>query len=135
MFPYSRTMLVLFAAVTLAACGKNESVAEPSAAPAAAAEPSAPAAPAETATATMADSSDAIGIAACDDYLDKYAACVADKVPAETRDVLKTSLEQTRDAWRSALSSGTSRSDLEAACKTMHDSARAAMGAYGCTDF
>jgi len=56
-------------------------------------------------------------------------------VPAETRDVLKTSLEQTRDAWRSALSSGTSTSDLEAACKAMHDSARAAMGAYGCTDF
>ena len=66
-------------------------------------------------------------------FLDKLQAFQA--MVADTRDVLKTSLEQTRDAWRSALSSGTSTSDLEAACKTMHDSARAAMGAYGCTDF
>ena len=48
---------------------------------------------------------------------------------------LKVSLDQTRDAWRAALSSGTSKSDLEAACKTMYDSAKTAMSAYGCSDF
>ena len=124
MFPCSRTMLVLVAAVALTACGKNESATETRGAQAASAEPSA-----RTANA------DAIGIPACDDYLDKYAACVADKVPAESRDTLKASLDQTRDAWRAALSSGTGKSELEAACKTMYDSARTAMAAYGCTDF
>ena len=131
MFPNSRTMLILFAAVALTACDKNE--------PAATAEPSAPTAPAAATTSTepttAPENGDAIGIAACDDYLDKYAACVADKVPAKTRDALKTSLDQTRDAWRAALASGSSKSDLEAACKTMYDSAKTAMSAYGCSDF
>lgn len=37
--------------------------------------------------------------------------------------------------WRAALASGSSKSDLEAACKTMKDSAKPAMQAYGCIDF
>lgn len=127
MFPNSRTMLILFAAVALTACDKNDATAVQSSASTATTEPTTPAATAANA--------DAIGITACDDYLDKYAACIADKVPSETRATLQASLDQTRDAWRAALSSGSSKNDLEAACQTMYDSAKTAMSAYGCSDF
>ena len=137
MFPNSRTMLILFAAVALTACDKNDATAVQSSASTATTEPTTPAAttPTGEAPAATAANADAIGITACDDYLDKYAACIADKVPSETRATLQASLDQTRDAWRAALSSGSSKNDLEAACQTMYDSAKTAMSAYGCSDF
>lgn len=123
--------LIVLAALSLSACNKAE---ESTAA--AAATPAAPTAAAEPSEApAVAASGDSIGIAACDDYLDKYEACISEKVPAEVRATLKTSLDQTRDAWRSTMSSGAAKDQLEAACKTMYDSAKASMSAYGCTNF
>lgn len=125
--------LIILAALSLSACNKaDESTAATATAPA---TPTA-AAPAEPAAPTaVAASGDSIGIAACDDYLDKYEACISEKVPAEVRATLKTSLDQTRDAWRSTMASGAGKDQLEAACKTMYDSAKASMSAYGCTNF
>jgi hypothetical protein len=128
----SRTRLLAFCAcLAVVACSEQESAPAASAASPAAAATT----PTEAAAPAVVASGDSIGIAACDDYLTKYEACIADKVPAETRAALKISLDQTREAWRSAIAAGTSTSDLESACKTMHESARQGMSAYGCSDF
>ena len=129
-------VLALATALVLSACGSGE----PPTPPAAPAEPAASTAPAEPAAAEPAaaeivSSGASIGIAACDDYLTNYERCVADKVPADTRAVLKVGLDQTREAWRAAVAAGTSTSDLEAACKTMNEGARASMAAFGCEGF
>lgn len=125
-------ILAFVAALALSACSE-------SAPPAAPAEPVAPAAPVASAPvaapAEVTASGDSVGIAACDDYLTKYESCIANKVPAETRAALKTSLDQTRDAWRAAIAAGTATNDLETACKAMSEGAKASMSAFGCTDF
>ena len=119
-------ILAFVAALALTACSESA----PPAAPAAPVASAPVAAPAE-----VTASGDSVGIAACDDYLTKYESCIANKVPAETRAALKTSLDQTRDAWRAAIAAGTATNDLETACKAMSEGAKASMGAFGCTDF
>jgi hypothetical protein len=74
-------------------------------------------------------------VAECDDYLNKYQACVDSKVPEAARAGLKQSLDQTRAAWRTAAANPGGKEGLAAACKQMRDGAKASMGAYGCTDF
>jgi hypothetical protein len=76
-----------------------------------------------------------VGITECDDYLTKYQACVASKVPEATRAAFKQSLDQTRVAWRRALDTPGGREGLAAACKQAHDASKKSLSAYGCTDF
>jgi len=125
-----RAPLAIALLVTLAACQQQSAPQAPKAAPAAAVP--APAAPAMTAAPASADS---IGIAECDDYLNKYQACVESKVPEAARGALRQSLDQTRAGWRTALASPGGKESLGAACKQMRDASKASMAAYGCTDF
>ena len=132
MTPILRAPLALALLVALAACQQQSAPPAPKAAPAAATPAAAPAAPAVAATAASADS---LGIAECDDYLNKYQACVESKVPEASRAALKLSMDQTRAGWRTALAAPGGKESLGAACKQMRDAARASMAAYGCTDF
>ena len=93
-----------------------------------------PAAPAPTQP-TAAPTASSIGVPECDDYLDKYEACVNSKVPEAARASLKQSLDATRGAWKSALATPNGKEGLAAACKQAHEASRAAMAQYGCTDF
>jgi hypothetical protein len=115
--------------VLLAACNKGGDTSTATTAPAAtpAAPAAAPAAPAPVATA------DRVGIAACDDYLDKYQACVANKVPEAARATLVSSLDATRASWKNMASNTATAGSLEAACKQATDAAKQSMSAYGCT--
>ena len=135
----TRLALALGFAVALAACQQSSppaSTATPAAAPAAApATPAATPAPAAATPAAPAATASSIGIAECDDYLNKYQACVESKVPEAARATLIQSLDQTRAAWRTASGTPAGKDSLAAACKQMRDSARASMSAYGCTDF
>ena len=138
-------VLAITAALALAACQKQE-VAPPAAADAAAPAESAPAAEpapapaADPAAAAPADATaapamvESIGIPECDDYLTKYEACISAHVPEASRDALKQSLDATRAGWKQAIAAG-GKDSLAAACKTMTDSARASLQAYGCKDF
>lgn len=116
------TLLAICAAVLLSACDKRQEPAKPAATPAAPAA-SAPAAPA---------ASTSIGIAACDDYLNKYEACVKDKVPEAARAQFKQSLDQARDQWKKASTDANAKAGLEQACKQATDAAKQAMQAFGC---
>jgi curli biogenesis system outer membrane secretion channel CsgG len=127
-------VLALGLSLVLAACQQQSAPTAanpPASAPAAASA----AAPAPTRDAAPAATAGSIGIAECDDYLNKYQACVQSKVPEGTRAALIQSLDQTRAAWRTTLAVPGGKDSLAAACKQMRDATKASMSAYGCTDF
>jgi hypothetical protein len=149
---FRRLALAVALAATLAACNQT-SAPEPAASPAPEASP----APAETPTPATTDTgatgienipavaeSDAlaassngspIGIAACDEYLDKYQACITAKVPEPTRASLLQSLNASREAWRQSMGSPGAEEALSAACTQAREAAKPSLQAYGCTDF
>ena len=74
---------------------------------------------------------DKVGIAACDDFLEKYEACVT-KMPAASQQAVKDSIVQMRSAWKAGAADASSRAALESACKSSADSMNQSMQAYGC---
>jgi len=76
-----------------------------------------------------------VGISECDDFLTKYQACVATKVPESARAAFKSTLDQTRIAWRRASDSPGGKEGLTAACKQAREASKVSLRAYGCTDF
>ena len=126
-----RASVALSLLLTLAACQQQQSAPPPVASKPAAAPTPAAAPPATPAVATA----DSVGIPECDDYLNKYQACVEGKVPEAARGMMRQSLDQTRAAWRTAMASPGGRDGMAAACKQARDAAKTSMAAYGCTDF
>ena len=116
----------------LAACGKDE-LSVPTATAPAAATPDAPPPPVAPTSSTA--SAGEVGIAECDDYLNKYEACLNGKVPEAARAALQQSLEATRDAWRQAAGNAHGADALRNACVQARESTRSSLQAYGCTDF
>lgn len=81
---------------------------------------------------TTASGGGAIGVAECDEYINKYETCVKSKVPENMRATVQTSLDTSRKAWRDAAANPTTKASLPQLCKTAMDTARASMKAYGC---
>jgi hypothetical protein len=81
---------------------------------------------------TTTASGGAIGVAECDEYINKYETCVKSKVPENLRATVQTSLDTSRKAWRDAAANPTTKASLPQLCKTAMDTARASMKAYGC---
>lgn len=73
-----------------------------------------------------------IGVPECDDYLDKYEACVTGKVPAAARATFTSTLETTKKSWRDLAATPTGKASLAQACKTATEAAKQAMKSYGC---
>jgi hypothetical protein len=117
--------LALFVgAIALAGCGGGG---ESKPAPASNAATSAPAAAAPAAAAGD------IGVPECDDYVKKYQACIDGKVPETARATVLQAFDQTKATWKQAASTPQGKAGLAAGCKTALDTAKTAMGAYGCT--
>lgn len=70
-----------------------------------------------------------IGIAECDDYINKYKACM-DKLPAEGRAAYQQGLDQMVSAWKQVPTEA--RSSLAEGCKMATENAKTAMQAMGC---
>ena len=87
----------------------------------------------EESSSTGTASADAVGVPECDEYLTKYEKCIKDKVPAAARPSLETSMKQTRDSWKSLAANPTTKAGLAQGCKQALETAKTAMGAYGCT--
>ncbi len=122
----SRALLSLSLVFAMSACQQQS-------APTQTAKPAAPApAPTQPVAAPTASS---IGVAECDDYLNKYEACVNSKVPEAARASLKQSLDATRGAWKSAVAAPGGKEGLASACKQAYEASKASMVQYGCTDF
>jgi hypothetical protein len=73
------------------------------------------------------------GIAACDDFLTKYDACVVSKVPEAQRAMYKTQIDQTRKAWVDLAKNSSAKATMEATCKQTMDATKASLTAYGCS--
>jgi hypothetical protein len=86
-------------------------------------------APASTTTASTGAK---IGVPECDEYLDKYEACVSSKVPEAARAQYETTLAQTRKSWRDLAANPQTKASLAQACKTATESARQSMKSLGC---
>jgi hypothetical protein len=95
---------------------------------AATATPAAASTPAST-TSAAGD----IGVAACDDFLKKYEACVSGKVPAAAQATFKTSLDTWRSSWKKLAETPQGKAGLETACKSALEQAKTSLGAYNCT--
>jgi len=93
-----------------------------------------PAATAATPAAnTNSSSGGDIGVAACDDFLKKYEACVSGKVPAAAQATFKTSLDTWRSSWKKLAETPQGKAGLETACKSALDQAKTSLASYGCT--
>lgn len=130
-------MFVVSCALLLAACGGSETTSNNTSTTNSASttnttkttsSPTTTSSPATTKPAT----GEKIGVAECDDYLDKYESCISSKVPEAARAQLEASMKQTRDSWRSLAANPQTKSSLAAACKMATDQAKTSMKAYGC---
>jgi hypothetical protein len=72
------------------------------------------------------------GIAACDDFLKKYEACVASKIPAAQKATFQGQLDQMRKAWSDAAKNAAAKSTLESTCRQSAEQMKASMSAFGC---
>lgn len=84
------------------------------------------------AIASAAVAAEPVGIPACDDFLIKYEACIADKVPSAQQSTFKGQIEQIRTSWTALAKDPQTKPTLESACKTSADQMKAAVASYGC---
>lgn len=73
-----------------------------------------------------------IGVAECDDYLERFGRCVDQHMPADQRPAMRDALTQTHKAWLEA-AAGPAREGLATACKAALDAGRSAAAGLGCT--
>ena len=73
------------------------------------------------------------GIAACDEFLTKYDACVTSKLPEAQRATYKAQLDQTRKTWVDLSKNPATKSTMEATCKQTMDAMKTALPGYGCS--
>src|SRR5215218_4372359 len=82
---------------------------------------------------TTTASGDKIGVAECDEYIQKYEACVNSKVPEAMRASIKGSMETARKMWKDAAATPQGKAGLATACKQALETAKSSMGSYGCS--
>jgi hypothetical protein len=73
------------------------------------------------------------GIAACDDFLTKYDACISSKVPEAQRAMYKTQIDQTRKAWLDMSKNASVKATMESTCKQTLDATKASLTSFGCS--
>lgn len=96
---------------------------------------STPATPTTTttpATTTTTGTGEKIGVPECDDFITKYEACIANKVPETVRAQFNTSLKQWRDSWRQAAATPQGKAGLAQGCKVAATQAQQTMKSFGC---
>lgn len=121
-----RNVVLCFLVVAALGCqAKSETAAPAAQAPASMSTPAASAPPAAA--------PGEIGVAACDDYLNKWETCLATKVTGDARDQVKVALEATRDAWKRAAATSEGKAGLATACEQAAELAKMQVAAYGCS--
>ncbi len=78
-------------------------------------------------------SGDKIGVAECDEFIQKYEACVNSKVPESARSMVKANLDTMRAAWKRAAATPQGKAGLAQGCKQALENAKTTMGSYGCS--
>ncbi len=83
-------------------------------------------------TKTETTTGDKIGVAECDEYIEKYEACINSKVPEAQRAMLKTSFEAQRKAFKDAAANPQAKAGLATGCKQAIETAKQSTSAYAC---
>jgi hypothetical protein len=78
-------------------------------------------------------SGDKVGVAECDEYIQKVEACLTSKVPENMRGTYKSSLDTMRTTWKKAAETPQGKAALAQGCKTALEQAKTTMGSYGCS--
>jgi hypothetical protein len=73
-----------------------------------------------------------VGIPECDDYLAKYARCIADKVPSDQRKAFEDALQRTRATWKTLAANSGARPGLPQACSLARQTAQTTLKQYAC---
>ena len=68
-----------------------------------------------------APSTGAIGVADCDEYINKYSACIA-KMPPESKATAEAGFKAQVDAWKSSAATPEGKAMLKTMCKPTLDS-------------
>ena len=92
--------------------------------------PRAKAAPAPSPPAATADGP--VGVAACDEWVERYVLCVDGKAPEAARASMKVAIGQTKSTWRKTAQTPEGRAALTTACTRMVESTRQATAPLGC---
>jgi hypothetical protein len=88
----------------------------------------------EASTSSAAPSSaDSTGVPECDEYLNKYEACVKEKVPAVARPQIEQSIKTMRESYKQAAANPASKASLAQTCKQTLEATKSAMAPHGCT--
>lgn len=83
--------------------------------------------------ATGLRAADKVGVAACDEFLTKYEACISAKVPAAGQEAMKAQFDITRDSFVQMSKNPSTKPSLEPACKQVGEQMKTALQAYGCS--
>jgi hypothetical protein len=119
-------LLAAFAGATVACGGGGgESAPPPTTAPPAAEAPAASQAESAAAAASF-------GVAECDDFFEKYFACIDANVPEAARAATRQAAEATRASLQQAAEQQGGAEHLAAACTTAGESAKQSMAAFNC---
>jgi hypothetical protein len=97
--------------------------------------PRAAAAPADAAAddqgAAPRPGSGKVGVAVCDEYLDKMARCIT-RLSPEAQVPMKNAMVDSRKAWQANAATREGRSALDGTCRQALDAAKSAAAAMGC---
>ncbi len=74
---------------------------------------------------------DKLGVAACDDVLAKYEACVA-TMPSGVQQVAKLGIEQMRATWKGLAANPQAVADLSDKCSQLGEGFKASLAQFNC---
>jgi hypothetical protein len=94
--------------------------------------PDAPKNTTTTTTTTTTESADKVGVPECDEYIQKWEACVNSKVPEAQRATFKSSFETLRKSWKDAAANPQGKAGLATGCKQALETAKQTYSTYGC---
>lgn len=75
---------------------------------------------------------DKIGVPECDEYIEKYEACVSAKVPEAARGAMRSSIQQMRQSWKQVAANPQAKAALAGGCKQAQETSKQSMSVYAC---
>ena len=77
-------------------------------------------------------SADKIGVPECDEFIEKYEACIMSKVPTAAHAAMLSSIVQMRQSWKQVAEHPQAKASLAAGCKQTQETTKKSMSSYAC---
>jgi hypothetical protein len=74
---------------------------------------------------------DKVGIPECDEYIEKYSACIEAKAPEAAKAATLDAFKKTAESWKE-MAAGPGKDTMAATCKAALDGVKKATAAWGC---